>query len=155
MRLLVEALEKQRFGAKAPARRPAATSGSSESSAATASGPVAAPPPSRFGPPLSGVDSPKKRGRQVPARLRRAVFERDAGRCTFVDERGVGCRETHQLELHHLQPFARHGQHALGNLTLRCAAHNALSAEEDFGRDHVARKRGGGAHLSRRRAESG
>jgi hypothetical protein len=27
------------------------------------------------------------------------------------------------------------------NLTLRCAAHNASAAEEDFGRDLIARKR--------------
>jgi hypothetical protein len=32
---------------------------------------------------------------------------------------------------------------------LRCAAHNALAAEEDFGREHIALKRDSLSHESR------
>ena len=50
---------------------------------------------------------PRRRGRHVPAAVRRAVFERDGGRCSYVDASGKRCRETHSLELHHLEAFAK------------------------------------------------
>jgi hypothetical protein len=48
---------------------------------------------------VEGGPEPVRRSRHVPAALRRTVFERDGGRCTYVDERGERCRETHGLEL--------------------------------------------------------
>jgi hypothetical protein len=93
-----------------------------------------------------GPECPRQRGRQVPAALRRAVFERDAGRCTYRSDSGERCRETAHLELHHLVPFARGGEHRLDNLALRCRAHNALAAEQDFGRDLVALARDSSPH---------
>jgi hypothetical protein len=91
-------------------------------------------------------ESPRQRGRHVPAALRRAVFERDESRCTFRSDSRQRCRETAHLELHHLVPFARGGEHRLDNLTLRCRAHNALAAEQDFGRDFVALARDSSQH---------
>ncbi len=86
------------------------------------------------------ADSPADpRGRGIPAAVRRAVRERDGGRCTYVDERGQRCRETALLELHHEVPFARGGPATVENLRLRCRAHNALAAERDFGREFVQR----------------
>jgi hypothetical protein len=76
------------------------------------------------------------------------VYVRDAGRCAYVDERGERCRETRYLELHHGRPFARGGTHAVENLALRCAAHNALAAEEDFGRETIERARRSVRHES-------
>jgi hypothetical protein len=81
------------------------------------------------------------RSRHIPAAVRRAVFERDGGCCTFVDERGVRCRETRGLELHHRQPFGKQGTHSASNVTLYCRAHNTLAAERDFGAPHMARHR--------------
>ncbi len=81
------------------------------------------------------------RSRYIPAAVRREVFERDLARCTFVDSTGQRCCETHCLELHHLHAFAQGGEHHSSNLTLRCRAHNALAAEEDFGREFVEQKR--------------
>jgi hypothetical protein len=78
---------------------------------------------------------PRKRGRHIPAAVRRAVFARDGERCTYFDAAGRRCTETHRLEFHHLRPFALGGEHTRENLALRCAAHNALAAEEDFGRE--------------------
>jgi hypothetical protein len=83
----------------------------------------------------------RQRGRRVSAAVEPEVFVRDAGRCNYVDERGDRCREMRYLELHHLQPFAHGGEHAAINLELRCAAHNALAAEEDFGRATIEHKR--------------
>jgi hypothetical protein len=88
------------------------------------------------------VKPPRQRGRHVPVAIRREVFARDAGRCGYVDPRGERCRETRWLELHHLQAFALGGEHSVTNLALRCRAHNALAAEEDFGRELVEQERG-------------
>jgi hypothetical protein len=118
MRLLVENLEKKRFGARQP----------------------------------RAVKAPRQRGRSIPTAVRRAVFERDEAMCTFVDDRGVRCRETHLLELDHVVPYAKGGRHTLANLRLRCAAHNALAAEDAFGREEIQRKRDCCRHFSRRKA---
>jgi 5-methylcytosine-specific restriction endonuclease McrA len=90
--------------------------------------------------------SPRRRGRYVPAAVRRAVFERDEARCTYADALGRRCAETHRLELHHLRAFALGGEHTKDNLTLRCHAHNALAAEEDFGRECIELARGASEH---------
>jgi hypothetical protein len=114
-------------------------------------GPVAAAPPSLR--PLAEQcferaesEHPRRRGRYVPAAVRRAVFERDEGRCTYADTLGRRCAETHRLELHHVRAFARGGEHTKDNLTLRCHAHNALAAEEDFGREVIELARRASEH---------
>ncbi|HXK17002.1 MAG TPA: hypothetical protein VNG33_04340, partial [Polyangiaceae bacterium] len=134
MRLLVADLEKRRFAKTARPRTPAEqdaapVNGSSESSESSDSDGA------------SEALEARRRGRHIPAAVRREVFERDAARCTFVASTGQRCRETQCLELHHLSAFARGGEHQPANLTLRCRAHNALAAEEDFGRDFVEQKR--------------
>jgi hypothetical protein len=91
---------------------------------------------------------PRRRGRHIPASVRRAVFERDEGRCTYADSSGRRCAETHGLELHHLTAFAQGGEHTEANLTLRCRPHNALAAEEDFGRELVELARSASEHES-------
>jgi 5-methylcytosine-specific restriction endonuclease McrA len=93
----------------------------------------------------------------VPAALQREVYQRDAGRCSYVDARGQRCGETRYLELHHLEPFAKGGAHATSNLALRCAAHNRLAAERDFGQSRVAARREGARHesLARQRVTDG
>ncbi len=91
----------------------------------------------------------------MPAAIRRAVFERDAGRCTYrSDDTGERCRETERLELHHTQAFARGGEHRLENVTLHCRAHNALAAEEDFGKPFVERARDSSRHARSARYRS-
>jgi hypothetical protein len=87
--------------------------------------------------------APARRGtRHIPAYVRRAVDDRDAGRCAYRDDRGERCRETRRLELHHREPYALGGPPTLQNLELRCRAHNTLAAEEDFGREHMDLARG-------------
>jgi hypothetical protein len=90
--------------------------------------------------------SSRKRSRHIPAALRREVYERDAGRCTYVDVRGERCREERYLELHHLRPFAQGGPHEGANVALRCAAHNRLAAEQDFGQRLISERREGPRH---------
>ena len=96
--------------------------------------------------------NPRQRGRSIPARVRRTVFSRDGGRCTYVDAAEKRrCCETQRLEFHHVVPFAEGGEHTPPNITLRCAAHNALAAEAHFGRDLVESKKASSAHESFRR----
>jgi hypothetical protein len=79
-------------------------------------------------------------GAGVSRATRRAVFERDGERCTFTDGDGHRCSATTWLELDHVNPRARGGSDDVGNLRVRCRAHNLLYAERTFGRQHVERK---------------
>jgi 5-methylcytosine-specific restriction endonuclease McrA len=80
-----------------------------------------------------GSNSKKKQSRYIPRALRRAVFERDQGQCSFVDAMGHRCPCRSRLQLHHWHPFAKGGKHTLDNLELRCHAHNQHAADLDFG----------------------
>ncbi len=86
-------------------------------------------------------EAPARRRRPTAA-IARAVWQRDQSRCTYVDERGQRCRETSMLEYHHEHAWALGGSTTVDNISLRCAAHNALAAEQDFGRELMQRKRG-------------
>jgi hypothetical protein len=88
--------------------------------------------------------NPRQRGRHIPARVRRLVAARDGERCAYVDERGERCRETSGLELHHDHAFALGGPATEANISLRCKSHNALAAEQDFGRRFMELKKGPG-----------
>jgi len=89
------------------------------------------------------------KGRHVPAEVRRAVWRRDQGRCTFVSEKGHRCESLTRLELDHIEPAARGGAATVANLRLRCRAHDQLAAEQAFGAGFMKRKR----DESRRRVE--
>ena len=78
------------------------------------------------------VSEQARRGRHVPAMVKRAVWARDEGRCAFVGARGR-CKETGFLEFHHVVPFAEGGTTDAGNLQLRCRAHNQYEAVRQFG----------------------
>jgi hypothetical protein len=79
-------------------------------------------------------------GRHVPARVKRAVWDRDGGQCAFVGSVGR-CTERGFLEYHHVVPFAEGGKPTIENLALRCRAHNAYEAERWFGVDLVREAR--------------
>ena len=118
MRAFVEALRKRKYGSKEPSNRVGLASDSSGSAD-------------------EGGVNEQPRGRYIPRGIRRAVAERDGHRCAYVDASGRRCSETRRLEFHHVVPFALSPSHDPSNLTLRCAAHNALAAEEDFGRQLI------------------
>ena len=83
----------------------------------------------------------KPASRHIPAAVRRAVHERDGGRCRFVDELGRRCTARHELEFHHRHPVAMGGDHSPQGIALACKAHNLYLAEVDFGRAAMARQR--------------
>jgi hypothetical protein len=70
--------------------------------------------------------------RHIPAWLRRAVVERDAGQCAFIGALGR-CPSRGLLEFHHREPHAVGGEVTLDNIELRCRQHNQYEAEEYFG----------------------
>ncbi len=81
------------------------------------------------------------RSRRVPAAVRRAVHERDEGRCGYVDKQGRRCTARGAVELHHCHPFGMGGDHSVGNVRLMCRVHQRLLAEADFGRQAVGPQR--------------
>jgi hypothetical protein len=78
--------------------------------------------------------------RHVAARVKRAVWVRDTGRCAFVGASGHRCSERAFLEYHHVVPYAVGGQATIANIQLRCRAHNGYEADTFFGA--VSRNRG-------------
>ena len=81
------------------------------------------------------------RGRGIPKALRRAVWERDGGRCTFTGEGGHRWTATSRIEFDHIEPLGMGGSTDLGNLRLLCRAHNQYEAIRAFGKDHVNDRR--------------
>lgn len=81
------------------------------------------------------------RKRHVPARVRRVVWERDRGRCTFVGENGRRCEARRFLEFDHVDPVARGGRATVAGMRLRCRTHNQLEAERAFGAAFIRARR--------------
>jgi hypothetical protein len=79
----------------------------------------------------------------IPAAIRRAVWSRDGGRCSWPLDDGGTCGSTHRLELDHLVPWARGGEDAVDNLRLTCSHHNRLAALRAFGERQLDRYRAG------------
>jgi 5-methylcytosine-specific restriction endonuclease McrA len=103
--MLIPALEKQKFGATTKPRRPHGRTRRPEG------------------------NNP----RVIPADVKRAVWKRDEGQCTFVGTGGHRCGSRTPLEFDHIVPVARGGASCISNLRLRCRAHNQYEAERLFG----------------------
>ena len=82
--------------------------------------------------------SGKAPSRYIPAAIRREVWAREGGRCTFVSREGRQCGAREYLEFHHRVPWVRSREHAPSNISLRCRAHNQHEAELDFGVEQMA-----------------
>jgi 5-methylcytosine-specific restriction endonuclease McrA len=92
---------------------------------------------------LSGPQVQDSRpSRHIPDAIKREVFERDEGRCTFVDDTGRRCADTVTVEFDHIEGFARNPRHDPSSMRLLCRAHNLDAAERMYGKDFIDRKRG-------------
>ncbi len=87
-------------------------------------------------------DADSATSRHIPDAIKREVFERDGGRCTFTDEHGRRCGETGALEFDHRDGFARTRLHRADQIRLLCRAHNQHAAEQMYGRAFMERARG-------------
>ncbi len=68
---------------------------------------------------------PRVSGRAIPAAAKRQVWQRDGGRCSYLDrETGRRCNSRHLIEIDHILPYALGGGADPGNLRLRCRAHH-------------------------------
>jgi len=77
--------------------------------------------------------------RYVSAKVRRAVWIRDGGRCAFVSKEGRRCNERSFAEFHHLEPYGVGGEAHVETMELRCRAHNNYEAELFYGRRQPTR----------------
>jgi hypothetical protein len=109
IKLLIEKLERVRFGACARPRK---------SGRATQPG-----------------------SRHIANDVRRAVWKRDGGQCTYTSESGRRCGARRDLQFDHEMEFARGGEATVDNLRLRCPGHNQHAAEQAYGAGFMKRKR--------------
>jgi hypothetical protein len=84
--------------------------------------------------PRREAESKETSSRHVPDAIKRTVYERDGGRCTFVDDRGHRCTERGFLEFDHVEGFARTHLHDVDAIRLLCRAHNQFAADGVYGR---------------------
>jgi 5-methylcytosine-specific restriction endonuclease McrA len=110
----------------------------------------------RFG----ACDKPRKCGgpssdpRHIPAEVKREVFKRDGGQCTYTSESGHRCEARGDVEFDHKIEVARGGQSTAADLQLRCRGHNQHTAEQTFGAGFMKAKREEAkAAAARRKAE--
>ena len=83
---------------------------------------------------------------RVPAAALRAAYAASEGQCQYVSPEGRRCSARAFLEVDHIVPRARGGNHR--SIRLLCRAHNQRAAEIEFGQAHVEAARGR-ARLSR------
>lgn len=88
-------------------------------------------------PPASALKSFQKNSRNIPTDVKRQVWARDRGQCSFkcMDKR---CAAKHYLEFDHIKPFAMGGLPTVENLRLRCRTHNQLEALKSFGTKKIS-----------------
>jgi 5-methylcytosine-specific restriction endonuclease McrA len=76
---------------------------------------------------------PSKNPGHVPAAVRREVWSRDEGKCTWPLDSGGICGSTLRLEIDHVVPRGRGGASTVDGCRLLCAAHNQLAARQVYG----------------------
>jgi 5-methylcytosine-specific restriction endonuclease McrA len=86
------------------------------------------------------VEAAEPRNR-ILAAVRREVWKRDGGSCTWKSEDGRRCGSRWQVEVDHIRPPLLGGTSAPDNLRLACRKHNLLHAEQVYGREHIDRFR--------------
>jgi hypothetical protein len=93
-------------------------------------------------------DTPKPRrsrgtkpGARYPcAKVQRAVWVRDLGRCAFVGTGGHRCNERRFVQFHHVDPYALGGEATIDKIELRCQRHNDYEGRLYFGKRRRARE---------------
>ena len=71
-----------------------------------------------------GRIGPAKGSSSLPSSVRRAVWARDGGRCSFIGPEGIRCESRRMLEIDHRKPRALGGPDTIDNLRLLCRPHN-------------------------------
>lgn len=85
--------------------------------------------------------SSKPTVRSIPARTKKAVYDRDGGQCAHMYQDGQRCPNRAALEFDHIVPVAKGGKTTIDNLRLLCRAHNQHAADQAFGQEFMDTKR--------------
>jgi hypothetical protein len=91
--------------------------------------------------PRPGRRRPTRSPRHIPAQVKRTVWVRDGGQCTFVSEAGRRCPARKCLEFDHIDEVARGGEATVAGIRLLCRADNEFAAECTFGSEFMRHKR--------------
>ena len=84
--------------------------------------------------------TPQRKSRYVAALVRRMVYQKSGGYCTYVDSStGRRCSARRHLEMDHIKAFARGGDQSPKNLQVLCRSHNLMRARDEFGEWFMAR----------------
>ncbi|MDE0221076.1 MAG: HNH endonuclease, partial [Spirochaetaceae bacterium] len=79
----------------------------------------------------TSTPKPCAAGRAIPAAVKRQVWQRDGGRCSYLDRKtGRRCNSRHLIEIDHIMPYALGGGADPGNLRLLCRAHHRHRHED-------------------------
>ena len=71
--------------------------------------------------------------RYIPAEVKRLVWARDRGRCSYVNPKtGQRCGSRYMLQMDHIKPYALRGRSTKENMRLLCAGHNKFRARQTF-----------------------
>jgi hypothetical protein len=84
------------------------------------------------------VEKPQKKLRpskpeHIPAHVRREVWKRDGGRCTWKLANGEICGSTSDLQFDHIEPLALGGTSTVDNVRIACRPHNLEASRRVFG----------------------
>ena len=85
--------------------------------------------------PVKNLSKVKKLNRTIPSYLRKHIWERDGGQCSYIHpETKRKCSSKHLLQIDHIKPFSLGGRSKASNLRLLCAGHNQFRSEKTFRR---------------------
>jgi hypothetical protein len=66
------------------------------------------------------------KSRNIPKSVKRVVWKRDQGRCTYQDPKtGKKCDSSHSIDFDHIIPYSWGGTHQPKNIQLLCSPHHA------------------------------
>ncbi|MBK9293821.1 MAG: HNH endonuclease [Oligoflexia bacterium] len=78
--------------------------------------------------------TPHKGGRYIPIAIKREVYTRDQGSCSFTDPQSKRrCNSKHLIQYDHIWPLSLNGQTSTENLRLLCFNHHQLVTKNIFG----------------------
>ena len=76
--------------------------------------------------------------RHIPLHVRRSVWKRDGGQCTFRDASGKRCEARTELQFDHIEPWGAGGpSNDSENIRLLCRNHNLAQARRCYGDEKI------------------
>jgi hypothetical protein len=83
------------------------------------------------------LEKQARRSASVPAKVKREVVKRDAGKCQWPVDGGGVCGSEVWLQIDHVVPRGRGGPSTVENCRVLCRAHNLEAARQVYGDEHM------------------